>query len=69
MSEEYVSLFQVTEEITTLTIEIGTYVGSITAFEPLHPSLVLRRRAKDSNPKAMMSEEMSVQMKISFYSC
>lgn len=43
MSDEYVPPFQVTEEITNLTIEIGQYVGSITAFESLHPNPVLRR--------------------------
>ena len=43
MSDEYVPPFQVTEEITSLTIEIGQYVGSITAFESLHPNPVLRR--------------------------
>ncbi|WP_154525474.1 hypothetical protein [Porcincola intestinalis] len=43
MSDEYVPPFQVTEEITSLTIEIGQYVGSITAFESLHPNPVLRK--------------------------
>lgn len=43
MSDEYVPPFQITEEITNLTIEIGQYVGSITAFEELHPNPVLRR--------------------------
>lgn len=43
MSDEYVPPFQVTEEITSLAIEIGQYVGSITAFEPLYPNPVLRR--------------------------
>lgn len=33
MSDKYVSPFQVTEEISALTIEIGQYAGSITAFE------------------------------------
>lgn len=42
MSDEYVPPIQVTEEITSLTIEIGQYVGSITAFESLHPNPVLR---------------------------
>jgi Fic family protein len=43
MSEEYKPPFQVTEEITDLTIEIGQYVGSVTAFETMHPNPVLRR--------------------------
>ena len=43
MSDEYVPPFEVTEEITSLIIEIGQYVGSITAFESLHPNPVLRR--------------------------
>jgi Fic family protein len=43
MSDEYIPPFQVTEEITSLTIEIGQYIGSITAFESLHPNPVLRR--------------------------
>jgi Fic family protein len=43
MSDEYNPPFQVTEMITNLTIEIGQYVGSITAFEKIHPNPVLRR--------------------------
>lgn len=43
MSDKYVPPFQVTEEISALTIEIGQYVGSITTFESLHPNPVLRR--------------------------
>ena len=43
MSDEYTPPFQVTELITNLTIEIGLYVGSITAFEKIHPNPVLRR--------------------------
>ena len=43
MSDEYFPPFQVTEEITSLTIEIGQYVGSIAAFESLHPNPVLRK--------------------------
>ncbi|MDD6448762.1 MAG: hypothetical protein PUF78_03445 [Lachnospiraceae bacterium] len=43
MGGEYVPPFQVTEEITSLAIEIGQYVGSIKAFEPLYPNPVLRR--------------------------
>ena len=37
MSDGYVPPFQVTEEITNLTIEIGQYAGFTTAFEELHP--------------------------------
>ena len=43
MSDGYVPPFQVTEEITNLTIEIGQYAGFTTAFEELHPNPVLRR--------------------------
>ena len=43
MSDEYIPPFQVTEEITNLTIEIGQHIGAITAFEKLHPNPVLRR--------------------------
>jgi Fic family protein len=43
MSDEYVPPFHITEEISNLAIEIGQYVGSITAFEMLHPNPVLRR--------------------------
>lgn len=43
MSDEYVPPFQVAEEITSLTVEIGLYVGSITAIEPLYPNPALRR--------------------------
>lgn len=43
MSDGYVPSFQVTEEITNLTIEIGQYAGFTTAFEELHPNPVLRR--------------------------
>lgn len=43
MSDGYVPPFQVTEEITNLTIEIGQYADFTTAFEELHPNPVLRR--------------------------
>ncbi len=43
MTEGYTPPFHMTEGTTSLTIEIGQYVGAITAFEMLHPSPVLRR--------------------------
>lgn len=46
MRDEYVPPFQLTEEMTNLTVEIGQYVGSITTFETLHPNPVLRRESR-----------------------
>ena len=39
--------FQVTEEITSLAIEIGQYAGSATTFEALHPNPALRRTDRE----------------------
>lgn len=43
MTDAFVPPFQVIEEITNLMIEIGQYVGTVAAFESLHPNPVQRR--------------------------
>lgn len=43
MRNEHVHSFHMTDEMSCLAVEIGQYVGSITAFETLHPNRVLRR--------------------------
>ena len=46
MSETYQPPFKMTEEITNLIVEIGEYVGSITAYESMHQNPVLRRESR-----------------------
>lgn len=46
MSERYSPPFVMTEEITNLIVEIGELVGSISTFESLNPSPVLRRESR-----------------------
>ena len=59
MSDEYTPPFQVTELITNLTIEIGQYVGSITAFEKIHPNPVLRRENRIRSIHSSLAMEQS----------
>ena len=46
MSEAYHPPFHMTEEITNLIVEIGEYVGSITAHEAMRQNPVLRRESR-----------------------
>ena len=46
MEEVYQPPFHMTEEITNLIVEIGEYIGSITAYESLRQNPVLRRESR-----------------------
>ena len=46
MSEIYQPPFMMTERITNLIVEIGEYVGAITAYDALRPNPVLRRESR-----------------------